>query len=95
MGPAAQRGITQSINNITIAQNIIDRQSRAELWQFEQMLVEAQQLHDQVLEARCRMAVHTNRLVRLDNPIAAAQLAAIQVRDTRSLRRSSKSWPAA
>ena len=44
-----------------------------------QMLAEAQQLHDQVLEARCRLAVTTNRLVRLDNPIAAAQLAAIQV----------------
>lgn len=50
-----------------------------------QMLVEAQTLHDQVLEARCRMAVTANRLVRLDNPIAAAQLAGIQVQYTPAL----------
>jgi hypothetical protein len=47
---------------------------------MQQMLLEAQQLQDAVLEARCRMAVTANRLVRLDNPIAAAQLAAMQVR---------------
>ena len=43
------------------------------------MLLETQQLQDAVLEARCRMAVTANRLVRLDNPIAAAHLAAMQV----------------
>jgi hypothetical protein len=43
------------------------------------MLLETQQLQDTVLQARCRMAVTANRLVRLDNPIAAAQLAAMQV----------------
>lgn len=43
-----------------------------------QLLLEAQQLQDEVLEAGCRMAVTANRLVRLDNPIAAAHLAAMQ-----------------
>lgn len=51
-----------------------------------QMLVEAQQLHDAVLEARMRMAITSNRLVRCDNPIAAAHLAAIQTRADAMLR---------
>ena len=46
--------------------------------QPRQLLLEAQQLQDVVLEARCRMAVTANRLVRLDNPIAAAHLAGMQ-----------------
>ena len=50
--------------------------------QPRQLLLEAQQLQDVVLEARCRMAVTANRLVRLDNPIAAAHLAGMQARCT-------------
>ena len=49
---------------------------------LRQLLLEAQQLQDAVLGARCRMAVTANRLVRLDNPIAAAHLAGMQARCT-------------
>ncbi len=39
-----------------------------------QMLIEARQLHDLVLETRVQLAKTTNRLIQLDNPVLRTKL---------------------
>ena len=44
------------------------------------MLMDAQNMHDEVLELKVRTAVLGNRLVRLDNPITNQKLALLSSR---------------
>lgn len=39
-----------------------------------QMLIEARQLHDTVLETRVQLAKTTNRLIQLDNPVLRTKI---------------------
>ena len=57
-------------------------------WGVPQMLLEAQQMHDKLLDMRVQCAINNNRLVRLDSILVAQRFADLQQRADRLLGRA-------